>query len=173
MKKTEVKSFVKQLLIDNAIVKIPTPLEHIATLINAEVKYSNLSGAELSGFAYNKDNLKVIGVNRTESPERQRFTIAHELGHLFLHDNLSLNYDQGGVMMFRNGHSSEGKDLREIEANTFAAELLMPESTLRSDLAQEGAIDLINDMGLIARLATKYQVSVTAMSIRLATLYFN
>lgn len=40
----------------------------------------------LSGFLYRDSNKSVIGVNTSHPPALQNFTIAHELGHLMLHD---------------------------------------------------------------------------------------
>jgi len=91
--------------------------------------------------------------------ERQRFTMAHELGHYFLHS------DQGRrpLLAFRLGTS-----MAEQEANYFAAELLMPESMFREDFNS-----LSNDLdqdGKISRMAQMYHVSFTAASVRLTSL---
>lgn len=170
MKRTKMKALVSNLL--GSDIKIPINLELIATQLDAKIVHNDLDSASLSGFAFYKDGKKIIGVNSTESEQRQRFTIAHELGHLFLHNTNTINYDKGGIMMFRDGHSSQGLDIKEIEANQFAAELLMPEDKIREDLIEEGSFDLINADGFIKKLATKYNVSEQAMSIRLTTLYF-
>jgi len=154
---------------------IPVDVTKIAKKQNARLVIDDLSSSGLSGFAYQKDNERIIGVNKLESDERQRFTIAHELGHLFLHKN-AVNYDQGGIMLFRDGHSSEGTDHREVQANRFAAELLMPEKDIRLDLAKEQTFDLMTAPSLlqpfVQKMAKKYKVSEQAMSIRLTTLYF-
>ena len=157
---------------------IPIDVEALANGIGATIKKDDLGEVSLSGFAVQKHGKKFIGVNNTESDVRQRFTIAHELGHLFLHKDSSVNYDQGGMMLFRDEHSSEGSDLKEVEANRFAAELLMPAETLRKDVSSEKTFDLINGddttrAKVIKKLASKYNVSEQAMSIRLTTLYFN
>lgn len=169
--RTKIKSLVDNLLGDNY--SLPIDLNSIAGDLNAKIIPNDLDAAQLSGFAFHKDGSRIIGVNSNESERRQRFTIAHELGHLFLHNSKTVNYDKGGVMMFRDNHSSSGSDIKEIEANRFAAELLMPERSIRKDTTELGAFDLVNDTGVIATLAEKYNVSEQAMSIRLTTLYFN
>ncbi len=171
MKRSKIKSLVDSILGDDY--QIPIDLSRIARLIDAKIVHNDLDNAALSGFAYHKDGNRIIGVNSNESEHRQRFTIAHELGHLFIHSDSTVSYDKGGVMMFRDSHSSDGTDIKEIEANRFAAELLMPESSIRQDIAQKGSFDLVNDDGFIAKLADKYNVSSQAMAIRLTTLYFN
>jgi Zn-dependent peptidase ImmA (M78 family) len=112
----------------------------------------------------------LIAVNPNQHPNRQRFTIAHELGHYFRH-----GYDSGsdsehvdGDLRFhwRNDKSSEGVDWNEIESNRFAAALLMPEKFLKADLAKYFALNREN----IQHLASLYQVSRLAMQFRLTNL---
>jgi hypothetical protein len=60
----------------------------------------------------------LIIVNKTEARIRQRFSIAHELGHLLIPWHAcSISIDFAGDYL----HS-----VREVEANRFAAELLIP-----------------------------------------------
>jgi Zn-dependent peptidase ImmA (M78 family) len=154
----------------------PVNVEWLAKTIGIEIKKDDLEESSLSGFAVQKHGKKYIGVNCMDSHVRQRFTIAHELGHLFLHDD-TVNYDQGGVMLFRDDKSSDGSDAKEVEANRFAAELLMPADDLREDISNEGSFDLMNkdphENAIIKKLAEKYDVSEQAMSVRLTTLYFS
>lgn len=150
----------------------PVNVEWLAKTLGITIKKDDLGEVSLSGFAVDKHGKRYIGVNSTEPDTRQRFTIAHELGHLFLHKDNSVNYDQGGMMLFREDHSGDGSDIKEVEANRFAAELLMPEEQLREDIAKVGSFDLINDDPTIKKLADEYGVSERAMSIRLTTLYF-
>lgn len=155
---------------------IPVNVEWLAKNLGVEIKKDDLEEASLSGFAVQKHGKRFIGVNSLESPARQRFTIAHELGHLFLHKSDTVSYDKGSVMLFRDSHGSDGSDSKEVEANKFAAELLMPADNLREDLATEEPFDLVNHDpsadAIIKKLADKYGVSEQAMSIRLTTLYF-
>lgn len=173
MNRKKIKSLVDALLEQYKLSSVPIDVEKLASLMGAEVKTDDFDET-LSGFAYQKHGMKFIGVNSTESQERQRFTIAHELGHLYLHRR-PVSYDAGtSVMMFRNSRSSDGADIKEIEANRFAAELLMPEQRVRADLKKRGEIDLFGDNSkLIKELAEKYRVSEQAMAIRLNTLYFS
>lgn len=155
---------------------VPVNVEWLAKAIGIEVKKDDLEESSLSGFAVQKHGKKYIGVNCMDSPTRQRFTIAHELGHLFLHND-TVNYDQGGVMLFREDKIGDGSDAKEVEANRFAAEILMPADALREDLADEGPFNLMNkgthEDAIIKKLAEKYDVSKEAMAVRLTTLYFS
>ncbi len=117
----------------------------------------------------NTDGTAVIGVNSTDSPNRQRFTIAHELGHLILHVESDLHVDQRFPIGLRSGISAMAVDDNEIEANQFAAELLMPSALITKDVELLVGIDVDK---AISSLSNKYKVSTEAMSIRLSTLGF-
>lgn len=173
MNRKRIKALVDSILAQDNLRSIPIDLERVAKLADANVEIAELA-KDLSGFAYQKNGMKFIGVSVSEGTERQRFTLAHELGHLFLHKNDSLRYDKG-LMLLRNAHSSDGTDLIEVEANRFAAELLMPEEELRQDLSNAKNIDFMNEseatQSYIKKLAKKYQVSPRAMNVRVSSLY--
>jgi Zn-dependent peptidase ImmA (M78 family) len=112
----------------------------------------------------------VIAVNRTHSRARQRFTIAHEIGHFVLHrTRKDAVFVDRAAMHFRNQVSSTGLDPNEVAANHFAAALLMPQRMLEEDL--RSIDESIADVHVI-QLAKKYGVSEQAMNIRLARLDF-
>ena len=108
-----------------------------------------------------KDGDKItIYVNPNDSLERQRFTIAHELGH-FISGHLNSNN-----AMLRDGskiYTQDNYDYKEYEANKYAAELLMPEDKLEFLLNNEG-------INTVEGLAKALIVSPTAMLIRLKNL---
>ncbi|WP_246763637.1 ImmA/IrrE family metallo-endopeptidase [Rhizobium sp. 007] len=114
-----------------------------------------------------KPGVTIIGVNSEQSKQRQRFTIAHEFGHYLLHEGLGAHVDREYRINFRDATSSQASSVLEIEANFFAANLLMPEDFLEADDA-ELAID---DDVQVAKLASRYGVSRHAMSLRLGKLY--
>lgn len=103
-----------------------------------------------------------IYVNAAEarrSPGRARFTVAHELGHWYLHAQKT-----GGEGFERFCRDSDLRSERhqEGEANRFAAGLLMPEELL----SEHAAATNVN----LALLAKRFDVSVPAMRLRLTTL---
>jgi Zn-dependent peptidase ImmA (M78 family) len=174
MNRRKIRDIIAGFFESNNITSAPVDVEALAKFLHIEIRKRDFEGA-LSGFAYQKHGQKIIGVNADEGPLRQRFTIAHELGHLYLDPRDDLNYDKNFAMQFRNGLSSKGTNLKEIEANYFAAELLMPEDFLRQDLAayakDHGAVDF-EDNTLVKELAEKYKVSIHAMTVRLARLHY-
>jgi Zn-dependent peptidase ImmA (M78 family) len=158
---------VKQLLQANGIRKAPVDVEQVARHLGLLIRRTP-GNDDLSGFFLRQgDGKSIIGVNTVHHPNRQRFTIAHEIGHFLFHNFGDVHVDQS-VFKERNKNSTTGEDRQEIEANRFAAELLMPESFLRQDLRNFGVHDLHDDRAL-RQLAKSYQVSVQAMTTRLIT----
>lgn len=105
--------------------------EHIKkNVVILEVDFNDLDlPLSTSGFTTTIDDTTiVIAINEIEPPYRKRFTIAHELGHIYMGD-LS---DENSVI-YRNGVDSDNKDsfrrlLKEKRADAFASEILMPTS---------------------------------------------
>jgi Zn-dependent peptidase ImmA (M78 family) len=124
---------------------------------------------DFSGFLFrSSDSAPIIGVNSNHPLTRRRFTIAHELAHLLLHPKSGVHVDEG-VFQMRDARTSTGIDEEEVEANRFAAELLMPRSLLENDISALGRIYL-DDETAVAVLAKKYRVSSQSMAIRLSSL---
>lgn len=155
----------RAIIVEFDLERPPTPLDKIVRAKGIVTQYAPLDG-DLSGMAFMKDGHPVIGVNSLHHPNRQRFTVAHELGHIILHreeiEN-SIHLDRGSLQ--RGALASMGTDRIEIDANRFAAELLMPKSLLESIL--EGrTVDLEDDVA-IAEMAKKFRVSEAAIRFRL------
>ena len=158
-----------ELLQEACIGAPPVPVEKLAELSGAFIRYEPFEG-QMSGVLFNADDMEraVIGINALHPNGRQRFSIAHELGHLLLHDDTELQVDKHAFVAFRNLASSNAEDPREVEANQFAAALLMPE-----DLLLRSVNELEDDLDLetaIATLAQRFGVSEQAMTIRLTSL---
>ena len=123
---------------------------------------------EVSGFFVMTEGLPVITYNKLHKPKRQRFTIAHEIGHFILHSKEQpISIDKVPKVMFRNSASSSGEILKEREANSFAASLLMPKALIEHDIEHLSPI-FIEDA--ISKMANDFGVSEQAMSFRLSNL---
>ena len=159
---------VETLLADNNISEAPVQVTQLARAKGARIFGESLEG-NLSGFLYRDITQPVIGVNTHHSQARQNFTIAHELGHLLLHEQEQLHVDREFRVRLRDNISSKGTDEAEMEANFFAASLLMPKNFLESDLATKEYVDLLDD-SFLHGLARKYGVSTQALVNRLKNL---
>lgn len=143
----------------------PVPVERIAKFRGARIQYTPFDG-DLSGMAFIKDDIPIIGVNSLHHPNRQRFTLAHELAHIELHRphlEREVHIDKGSLR--RDALAASGTDDKEIQANAFAAELLVPQPLL--DLALKGRIVDLEDDEFIAELAKLFRISEAAMRYRL------
>lgn len=145
----------------------PVWVERIAELLGARIELADFNN-EVSGVLIRKGKHTVIGVAKEQAPNRQRFTIAHEIGHLVLHETEEVHVDRQFFVKLRSQVSSEAVDVDEIEANAFAASLLMPEEFIRNDVRRM-QIDF-EDASQVEALAKRYRVSPQAMTFRLLNL---
>lgn len=146
-------------------------VEELARLAGIDVVKEHLKDATVSGFLQRttKTGRPVIVVNESNADVRQRFTIAHELGHYFLHASQSVHVDDmdtADAVMYRDHVSALATRLVEIEANQFASELLMPERMISEDVTKLKEKNL-GMSEVVERLAEQYDVSQAAMAIRL------
>jgi Zn-dependent peptidase ImmA (M78 family) len=110
---------VEALLAENGITEAPVAVSQIAKAKGTRIFVDSLEG-NLSGFLYrDKATQAVIGVNTHHHPNRQNFTIAHELGHWLLHEQERLHVDLEFRVRLRDDVSSQGTDDAEREANFF------------------------------------------------------
>ncbi|MDQ1284218.1 MAG: hypothetical protein QG620_566 [Patescibacteria group bacterium] len=152
-------------------ITLPIPIEDIAQKNGIQIKYEEFESEDISGAlkGKSKEGNPVIIVNKKHSSERQRFTIAHELGHYILHSKNALFIDRGAFIFHRDDSSSQGVNKQEIEANQFAAEILMPVNSLKKDYFENSKLINGDDPSrLIEKLAEKYQVSQQSMAIRIS-----
>lgn len=145
----------------------PVPVEKVARLLDIHVVRSLLKDSDVSGFYYRQQDQRVIGINASHPRTRQRFTVAHEIGHAHLNAHDNLHVDRS--FKLRDTLSAKGVDSLEIEANAFAAELLMPQEMLIERLRKRGGLDL-DDPSAVQDLAKEFDVSTQAMLIRILDL---
>jgi len=170
-----IRAKVESLLHESGVSEPEVPIEKIAKRHGIDVRCHPIDEEGVSGFlARQPGRGAIIGVNSHHSAKRRRFTIAHELGHYFLHgeqgqQEVHVDRTQQFTVKLRSALSSQGEDTEEVEANLFAAELLMPTRFIERDFARQ-SFDLSDDDEAVATLANRYGVSTQAMSIRLAYL---
>lgn len=136
----------------------PVQLGKLAKALGLTVKSSTLP-AGISGEIRPSGDGYMIKVNRHDSSGRQRFTLAHEIGHYVLHrDHIGAGISDDAL------YRSNLSDAREAEANRFAADLLMPRNLLDAEIAARGPTPLSEK---VPELAAHFGVSERAMKIRL------
>lgn len=161
----------RRILREHGITRPPVPVERIAREQGARVAFEPFEG-EVAGMLFQDpdDGQVVIVVNSASAKTRQRFSVAHEVGHLLLHER-PIYVDRPVNVRFRDERSSLAIDHEEIAANRFAAALLMPEAWLLQDVEQRiGRQAQLSDEAFVEDLARRYEVSRQAMEYRLANL---
>lgn len=108
----------------------------------------------LESLVVHRDGTFTVYVPTRTSPRRDRFTIAHEIGHYLLHH---LNGDTSLRRFTR-----AGSNAAETQANYFAAALIMPQGFFSKAHAELG--------GDLWRLARRFDVSPAAAQVRCAVL---
>lgn len=156
----ELEDMTSEILLNNDMYKIPVNIIKIANANDIKVYEGNLD-KKISGaiiYSANDDRFDIL-VNREDAKVRQRFTIAHELGHYFLHREL-LKKDELHIdtILYREENKKDGDaKKREQEVDYFAGALLMNRTLLEN----------IRNEHSIAELAEIFNVSVSAMTVRL------
>ena len=173
MNRTDIEKAAEKLIDELGISEMPIPVEKIAEHAGCIVKPFDDDKDGISGVFMVKNSVPTIGYNSKQSLVRQRFTIAHELGHFVLHNNndpRNVYVDHNTYPLFRDQNSSTGSSLIEQQANAFAAALLMPEKLVVNEVKNLN-VDLTDESPALSELASKFNVSMMALSIRLATLH--
>jgi Zn-dependent peptidase ImmA (M78 family)/DNA-binding XRE family transcriptional regulator len=126
------------------------PISNLAHLLESKgVRLASLNHDyhDIDAFCFYRDAVPYVFVNTSKSAERQRFDLAHELGHLVLHGDVELDRARSKT--------------REAAANAFASSFLMPETAVRGQLMDGASVERV----LAAR--SYWKVSAMAMTHRL------
>lgn len=131
---------------------VPVPMDAYLAEANAKVRVEDLQDG-LCGMSVNVGGKHHIFVNRKDNPERRRFTICHEIGHI--------------VLRLPSDHRTQWwtakRPLAERLCDTFAAELLLPDH-----LFQPRAEDAVVCLAAIDALAADFEASVSSTGSRFA-----
>jgi Zn-dependent peptidase ImmA (M78 family) len=145
-------------------VSIPINLETIVEKIGGNIRENDLKDKNIAGKVEKNDKTFTITLNKNQSSLRNNFTIAHEIGHLFLHMGYMVDQKKWNSIddyidsaKYRLGYSEE-----EYEANHFAASFLMPEKEYRKFITDNKVDNKID----IKKLSSYFQVSDDAAITR-------
>lgn len=140
---------------------LPVDPVRIARTLGMDVITASLSPDISGAIVKERGQDPAIVLNAQDSPNRQRFTCAHEIGHFVLRGESGDDYD---YVDYRDIFSSTGEREEERYANAFAACLLMPAEDVRR-FHREGLSEI--------QMALRFGVSRDAMSFRIANLGLN
>ena len=145
-------------------VTTPVDMQQVISNLNGELKAMTFEDSSISGRIQKVGDTFEISYNAEHSQLRSEFTIAHELGHLFLHMGYLVNPDKWNAIdeyydspKYRQGYSEE-----EYEANQFAGAFLMPEKEYRAFVKEHSKENRIS----IKLIANHFNVSFDAALTR-------
>lgn len=138
---------------------IPIDPVTIARALGVEVLEGQMPDSVSGAIIKEAGDDATIFIEQSDSDNRKRFTVAHELGHYVS------KADEGDedfeYVDYRGALAASGTNAEEIFANQFAAELLMPEKEVRKAWREHNSVSV---------LALDFGVSSDAMSFRLKNL---
>lgn len=143
--------------------RLPVDPIKLAHALGMQVKHLNpvnMSPEDygISGYAAIENGQPVVAFNTAEHPNRQRFTVAHEIGHHILGH---VRADAGRCLRdVPTNYSANVNQYIEAEANEFAAQLIMPEDAVRTLIERDR-------LTTVSGLADAFSVSEAAMYYRL------
>lgn len=156
------REMARKILKQHKIQDVPTNLQVICEKLGLE--YVELDDPnELDGAVLELEGVRVAMINKSKPFVRARFTLAHELGHIFLNHDKREFYDAEVAREYGDDVPENQKPAKEREADAFASELLIPMEQLKKSQGE------LKDL---EKLAGLYQVSKPAMSIAIAN-FFN
>ncbi|MGB9154045.1 MAG: ImmA/IrrE family metallo-endopeptidase [Alphaproteobacteria bacterium] len=107
------------------------------------------------------DRSLAIIVNIKQSPERQRFTIAHEIGHFFM----DMDYLAEHKYIDRDGDASDPSyRRRERRANEFAASILMPEEAFIAQWIALGDLQKVADYFGVSKSSAQVRAVILGLT---------
>lgn len=155
-RKTQIEEITINLLNRHNYIDDMVDIANIVRQQNYNVFIDDLDN-NISGYV-DHENREVV-LNKNETPERRRFTLAHELGHIILNSNNSIQHRDN---ILNNQLDIYANDDKEVEANYFAGCILMPRNVfIREFNSIKGDIDY-----KIQKLAYYFGVSKLAVNVR-------
>ncbi len=163
--RSSVEALAKEVLSQHGLYSLPIDPVLVANRLGITVSNAKFSEDSCAALIAKRGHSTRIFVEQSDPPYRKRFSIAHELGHHFLHLETDGEIVDTHTDMFRDKEPGGGVfselRLREVHANWFAASLLMPEEFVRSEWVNNPSI---------SHLAKTFNVSEEAIGYRLDVL---
>ncbi|WP_254695209.1 ImmA/IrrE family metallo-endopeptidase [Leisingera sp. NJS201] len=150
---------------------VPVNVGAILRALDVDVRKDAELGEDISGEIRRDGERYIVSTSGDEHAFRQRFTLAHELGHFVLHKSL-IGTGLDDSKMYRSTEAGDFyntaiKLAHERQANSFAAKVLMPKPLLKQKIEEMSEGD---SKPHISELCDLFQVSYSAMKWRLVNL---
>jgi Zn-dependent peptidase ImmA (M78 family) len=165
---THPKSIVDEIIRQNPGIQGSVPIDQVAKAAGiTAINFEKLDGMEGALVANPEKTEGIVVVKANTLPQRQRFTIGHELGHFMIPRHGWDLKCSAADLQIKTKKAKDDRQKKEAEANTFAANLLMPEKLYRSQkcFRKEPSIEAIKE------LAGHFDVSFQACANRYVDLH--
>lgn len=148
-----IEKMTDNILLANDLYKIPANILKIAEANDISVYTADMEKKILGAIKYDKNEKKyTILLNKKQEYVQQRFTLAHELGHFFMHKKILESEEVHVDTMYK----IEDKDEKDVDY--FAGALLMNRMLLEK---------MYETNQSIRELAKIFEVSISMMTLRL------
>lgn len=144
------RNIARKILKETNSFHAPVPIEDIAKYYEFRIAFLDQPAEKFSGILHKEK--KAIGINKNHHNVRQRFSLAHELGHYFL------DHPATDEILPDELEMTERK-IYESEADEFAAELLVPRELLKEALKQDQDVDFLRKYFQVSRHVIVIQLS--------------
>ena len=160
MTRKEIEERAAEVLRHHGLYSVPVDPVVLANKVGIKVHNAMFWEDGISGVVAKRGDFISLLVNADNAPARKRFTIAHELGHHFLHLLQDGAFVDKEVDLFR-AEVGEGESPKrqEVEANQFAAALLMPEEFVRREFEHSPELSVLARMFNVSEVAMGYRLS--------------
>ncbi len=172
-KRSEIERLATETREKYGVGSVPVDPYDLATRMGVDVFQATFAEETTAGAIRWRDGRPEILVREGDPSFRQAFTVAHELGHFLLHWKSSPSGEDGqatfidsDLELYRHGpdlsetepDEARARHHREVQANMFAAALLMPEAEVRKEWRR---------LASVKKLARAFEVSPMAMNYRI------
>ena len=167
--RSQIERRAKEILVQHGLYAVPVDPVNLASKLGITVHNAKFADNSLAGLIAKRGDHAQILVEQSDPPYRKRFSIAHELGHHFMHLPNDGQIVDKRVDMFREKQPtaaawSEQRN-REIEANWFAAALLMPEELVRERWAENPSVIVLARLFNVSEEAMGYRIDALDLDV--------
>lgn len=159
--KNQIEYIAKNTLDQSGLRQFPIDPIAISSWLGLSAEEATFERNDVAGMIDPKE--KRIIVAEGDSNTRKRFSIAHEIGHYILHYNgmegKTFPDTEDYHVSYRDNISTQGFDMAEIEANFFAANLLMPADEVCKQWNNHHSVSFLADFFWVSKTAMRYRLA--------------
>lgn len=154
-----VRTVARKLLDKHGIKQPPVDLQKLVEDEGLEYDEVDYFPDEVDAMIIPIEGRIVAAVNVNQAPNRRKFSLAHELGHHFLHQDRSVLEERITIDSGHERTCGKSKDVYEVEADMFASELLIPLAFLKSIYKKGMSIPEVAEIFMVSEAAASVAVS--------------